>query len=243
MTPSISIFIRTYRGDREWLNFCLRSLKKYATGFHEVVVVIPKGDEPHFDLFDFHGAKVVWYDDLPIDGYNAQQECKVHADQMCEGQLICFIDSDCFITAPLTPGMFCNERGKPIQLLRHWAEVGDAKCWLPITAAALGETPIFEHMACQGSIYDRTTFSVLRTHMEATHKMTIREYISRVKGREFSEFNLLGAFALRYLPHFYDWRIADPSTDGYPRTIRQQWSWQPGGVDRHRAEYEELLAR
>ena len=240
---STSIFIRTYRTDRHWVSYCLRSLKKHATGFHEIVVVIPKGDEPHFDLFDFHGARVVWYDDLPMEGYCAQQECKVHADQLCEGDRICFIDSDCFITATLTPDMLCNERGKPIQLLRHWEETGDAKMWLPITAAALGETPTFEHMACQGLLYDRRTFPLLRAHIQNTHGVSLREYISKVKGREFSEFNLLGAFALRYTPSFYDWRMADPSTDGYPRHIRQQWSWQPGGVERHIAEYEELLAR
>lgn len=239
-----SIFIKSYRGDREWLGYCLRSLKKFATGFHETVICLPVGDEPHFDLFDFHGARVKWVQEPPNEsGYVVQQEIKLMADQYCSGGLICFIDSDCFITAPLSPGMFCNDLGKPIQLLRHWDSVGDAKCWLPITAAALGETPIFEHMACQGLVYDRRTFSMLRTHLEATHKMTLREYVSKVKGREFSEFNLLGAFALRYLPHIYDWRIADPSTDGYPRHIRQQWSYQPGGVERHIAEYNEILAR
>ena len=238
-----SIFIRTYRGDREWLNYCLRSLEKFASGFHEVVISIPTGDEPHFDLFDFRGANVVWYNDAKCDPYVAQQENKLCADQYCTGQLICFVDSDCFATEPVTPASFCNERGKPIQLLRHWADTGDAKCWLPITAAALGETPTFEHMAAMPLIYDRRTFPLLRDHIAATHKESLREYISKVKDREFSEFNLLGAFALRYTPSFYDWRLADPSTDGYPRSIRQQWSWQKGGVDRHRAEYEEILAR
>ena len=84
---------------------------------------------------------------------------------------------------------------------------------------------------------------LLRQHMESLHNMSVTDYISRVKGRDFSEFNVLGAFCLRYTPHLYDFRIANPATDGFPRTIRQQWSWQQGGVERHRAEYEEILAR
>lgn len=243
MTPSISIFIRTYRGDREWLTYCLRSIHKFLTGHLEVVICIPKPDAPHFDLYNFHKAKVVWYDDIPGDGYVAQQECKLMADTMCSGDHIMFIDSDCFVQTFLNVGSFMDARHRPVQLIRHWAEVGEAIMWQPIVTRALTVVPTFEHMAAMPLIYDRRTFPLLRAHIQNTHGASLREYISQVTNREFSEFNLLGAFSLRYTPSLYDWRMADPATDGYPRHIRQQWSWQPGGVDRHRAEYEEILAK
>ena len=38
------IFIKSYRGDFEWLPGCLHSIQKYATGFRDVVIVVPDTD-------------------------------------------------------------------------------------------------------------------------------------------------------------------------------------------------------
>lgn len=233
-----AIFIRSYRSDREWLSFCLRSLKKFAHGFTEVIIALPTGDEPHFDAFDTHGGRIVWETDPPeVHGYLAQQIAKLYADTHTDADYILFADSDCFSTYKFRPDDWCW-KGKPFQLIRHWSEVGHAICWKEPTSLALGVEPIFEHMAALPIIHDRRLFPLLRAHVEKLHQKSMRDYVSSVQS--FSEFNVMGSFALRYLPHLYEWRIADPPVDGYPRPFVQGWSH--GGVDAHRETYETMLA-
>lgn len=240
---STSIFVRSYRADRFWLEYCLRSLEKFARGFDEIVVSLPVGDEPHFDKYDYRGARVVWYHDPKCSGYTAQQVNKVEADLYCPADHILFLDSDCFIESELRPEMFFSA-GKPIMLLRHWDSLtGDVKQWLPITEGIVGFTPMFEAMACPGLIYNRSTLQRLREHIDHTHKKTIREYALTIQADRMSEFNALGAIAHRFQPFLYDFRIADPASDGFPRNIRQQWSYKEGGVESHRAQYEKILAQ
>lgn len=242
MSTGTSIFVRSFRTDRFWLEYCLRSLEKFAKGFLEIVVALPVGDEPHFYDYDYRGAKVVWYHDPKCSGYTAQQVCKMEADLYCQGDTILFLDSDCFITSEIRPEMFFTD-AKPKMLLRHWDSVGEnAKNWKEITKSFVGFTPMFEAMACPGLIYDRSTLALLRQHIEHTHKKTVREYSLVVQNDRLSEFNALGAIAHRFQPYLYDFRIANPSTDGYPRMIRQQWSYESGGVLNYKEEYERILA-
>lgn len=219
-----SIFIRSYRGDRFWLDYCLRSLKKFAHGFKEIVVVLPKGDEPHFDGTNFHGARVVWWDDLPGDGYLGQQHCKMYADTIVDSDYVFFVDSDCFAEGEVHPDMY-RSGVKPIQLLRYWEGIGDAAIWEPITEKAMGFAPRFEHMAFVPLMYWRNTLTECRKYMEGVHDKTLGQYIQSVPARSFSEFNALGAFAHAFQPHLYDWRLADPATDGVSRIVKQYWSW------------------
>lgn len=237
-----SIFIRSYRSDRFWLDYCLRSVEKFCKGFAEVVVCLPIGDEPHFDSTDFHGARVVWVQDPDCHGYVAQQICKIEADLHCSTSSILYLDSDCFVTAHMIPEMFA-ECGKPIQLLRHWDELDEAsKKWKGITESVVGFEAIFEHMPCHPMIFQARTLRLLREVIEHTHKMSLREFARTIKENRMSEFNALGAVAHRYQPFLYAWRVADPATDEYPRVVTQQWSYQEGGIERHKEEYEKILA-
>lgn len=235
-----SIFIRSYRADRFWLEYCLRSLQKFASGFVETIVALPIGDEPHFDNYDFRGAKVVWVQDPECASYIAQQVSKVEADIHCKGGNILFLDSDCFVRSEFRPEMFMRN-GRPVQLLRHWdlLEDSNAKEWKSITETLIGFTPIFESMACLPLIYDRRTLMLMQEYIWSTHKMPLRELVKSVKAM--SEFNALGALAHRFHPFLYHFEIANPETDGYPRIVTQQWSYKEGGVDCHRVEYEEAL--
>lgn len=249
-----SIFIRSWRGDREWLRYCLLSLKKFAVGFAEIIVVLPKEDELHFDKFDFHGAIVKWVNDPPnTSGYLSQQISKLYADTMTQSEWIMYVDSDCFAKKEFRPSDFftlpinnsSNEKFQPmkgIQLLRHWSEVADAKCWKEPTALPLGFEPVYETMAVMPLIYNRQSLILLRKHIREVHKKSAAEYIAQLPSPTFSEFNVLGTFSLRYLPYLYDWRMANPSTDGYCRPITQYWSKAPGGVEEHREEFERILA-
>lgn len=237
-----SIFIKSWRQDRHFLSYCLRSLAKFATGFRDIVVALPEIDRPHFDGFNFFTASVKWVDE-PDDGkgYLRQQVTKLHADNYCAGDVIVMIDSDCFIKQPMNPEMFLSN-GKPISLIRHWADVNTAVVWKPITEKFLTFQPCFEGMACLPFIVDRRALPLIREYCQSTHNKSIDDYVLAQPGKEFSEFNALSSFSQRFTPHLYDWRIADPATDGFPRVLVQRWSWSDAGVDPFKEEYERILA-
>jgi len=237
-----SIFIKSWRGDREWLAYCLRSLQKFATGFKETVVAIAELDRPHFEGFNFCGARVVWIDE-PDDGrgYVRQQISKVNADQYVDSDIIFYIDSDCFVTQPMKPEDFMPA-GKPICLIRHWVDAGSAKAWKPIIQKFLTWEPAFEGMAALPFVIDRRVLPLLREYAQRTHGCPIEDYILSQPGNDFSEFNAMSAFSQRFTPYLYDWRIADPATDGFPRVLTQKWSWDKEGIHPYKEAYERILA-
>lgn len=238
-----SILIRSWRADREFLRYCLRSLQKFARGFMETVVVIPEIDQPHFDNFNWCGARVLWIDE-PDDGlgYLRQQRTKVYADVYTQADLIFMIDSDCFAMKTFYPESFM-ENDRPIALIRHWGDVGDAKLWKPIVEKFLTFPACFETMAALPIIFDRRMLPLLRGYAQATHDMTLDEYIIQQVPNKFSEFNAALNFAMRFCPYMYSWRVANPDCDGFPRDrIVQRWSWSERGVSEFKEEYERILA-
>lgn len=238
----VSIFVRSYRGDRFFLDYLLRSLEKFSKGFHEIVVGVPAIDEPHFRHTDFHGAKLNLIDE-PEEGkgYLYQQITKLYSDMLCEGDFIMVVDSDCFFFESFTSEEYFIA-GKPISLLRHWADAGSGDVWKPITEKFTTFEMMFEGMACLPFIIDRRVLPMIRDYCESTHKESISSYILRQPNGEFSEFNALSAFSHRFTPYLYHWQIADPATDGFPRKHWQRWSWDKAGVDPFREEYEKILA-
>lgn len=242
MTKASSILIKSWRGDREWLSYCLRSIEKMCSRFKETVVVLAEIDRPHFDQFDFHGARVVWIDEPDNGrGYIQQQLVKLHADEYVDSDFIFYIDSDCFITAPLKPEDFLPN-GKPICLIRHWADAGSAAAWKPIIQKFLTFEPCFEGMAALPFIIDRRVLPLLREYAKATHGISIDEYALAQPGNDFSEFNIMSAFSQKFTPYMYDFRIADPERDGFPRVLTQKWSWGHE-LDKYKDDYERILAQ
>lgn len=237
-----SIFVKSCRKDRFFLQYLLRSLAKFATGFVETVLLIPEMDRPHFELTDFGNASVRWVDEPDGQNYLRQQAFKMHADEYCSGELILAIDSDCFFFKSISPEMF-QSNGKAISLIRHWADAGTSIAWKPITEKFLKWEMAFDGMACLPFIIDRRVLPLIRQYSQDTHGKSIDEYILSCPGNDFSEFNALSAFSLRFTPFFYDWRIANPEADGFPRNHWQKWSWSEEGVIPFEEEYKAILAK
>lgn len=238
-----SIFIRSWRRDRFWLDYCLRSLERFAHGFVETVVVIPENDKAHFEATDFHGAKVCWVSEKEGTGPLSQQRDKLHADEYCAGDLILFLDSDCFMLKETRPEDFMAN-GRPIALIRHWADASTAAPWKPITEAFLKFTPSFETMCNLPIIFDRRELPLLRDYCKSIHGgMSIDEYVLSRPRNEFSEFNAVLNFAIRYCPFMHHWQLA-AGNDGFPRDrIVQRWTWGNYGVEKFADGYERILAQ
>lgn len=226
-------FIKSWRKDRFLLDYCLRSLQKRAIGFRQTIVLLPKGDEPHFATTDFRGAKVIWVNETIGNGYLGQQVFKHRAYEYTDADFILFPDSDCFAFNDITPSSFFNSDNKPIHLITPYGLTGDKgmEAWKEVTSRSLGFDVAFECMRAHPAIYHRDTLIECVKYLEAVHAKSLESYVASQPGNHYSEFNVIGSFALKFQPHLYDWRIATGSSAEYPR-MEQAWSWAPDGDDR-----------
>lgn len=230
-----SIFIRTYAKDAPWLAYCLRSLRKFAIGFNEIVVAYPKGESAAFAEVDFTGVRCTEINPSRCPGYIDQQISKVFADGYCTGECILHLDSDCIAKEPFFANQFVSG-GRPMLIYRPWDSVGDAICWKEPTQKALAREPAYEFMACLPIIYRRETYARFRSHLSVLHGKDARKYIAMQE--RFSEFNALGNFAHQQEPDKYIFITADNTN--YPRPLLQFWSHED--INLRREELERIVA-
>lgn len=227
---STAIFIRTYKGDLEWLKYCLRSIHKFCTGFDEIIIAIPF-NQAHFLIpFNLIRERVVHSLVYERD-YLGQQISKLQAFKHTRADYIMFVDSDCVFHAPASPELFMQD-GKPVILKTHYSKAGDAICWQDITEQFAGYRPEYEYMRRMPLLYRRDT-------LEALWDDSLQERIMAQPGHSFSEFNLIGAYAEKHEAEKYVFLDTDkielPSA-----VLKQHWSW--GGLNNDlRKELEEIL--
>lgn len=231
------IFIRTYKGDAHWLSYCLRSIKKFCTEFGELVIVCPADSEYLIrPLAEEYGAKFFTCPRLHADDYMGQQATKMMADTWCNGDAICFVDSDVVFTRPVTPADIITDN-KIVLLKTAYSEI---ECpWQKYTEQATGLPVEFEYMRRLPLTYPRSLLPVVRKHLENTHGKTFEEFIGEIPGRHFSEFNVLGAIADHLNVDSIRW--LNTTVDDIPDVfIKQFWSW--GGLtDEISKQIEEIL--
>lgn len=225
MTPNVSAFIRSYRGDIPWLKYCLRALRERGNQFSQIVLCVPY--EEHHEFLpvlketDTKGrVELRTCEPIASDGYIDQQITKCHADMHCRCDFIMHFDSDCIALREIELSEFFAA-GRPKLLFRRWYDSGTAIVWEKITSYVLKAPAAFETMASHPFIYHRSTHELFRRHIRATHKMEFIEFMQRQK--EFSEFNAIGNFCHQATPDAY-YFIRAGADDGFPRPFRQFWS-------------------
>ncbi len=228
---NISIFIRSYAKDKEWLRLCLTALSKRLQGQstqpEEIVVAIPKGDRETFSGFPFGKIEVMWVQARHPNPYIDQQITKTLAETYCRGDFILHVDSDSIAREPLDLDDYFIH-GRPKLLFRSWDAAGTGICWKDVTTQVLRVEPCFETMPSIGIMYHRST-----------HGVSFDSWVGSVGN--LSEFNAIGNYAHRFTPEAYHFiRAIGPGADGYPRPFRQFYSHN--GVDAHRQEIDEIMA-
>ena len=227
----ISIFIKSYRNDFQFLNYCLKSIDKFVTGYSEIVIAIPEWDVELFEeaMYGIEADVIA----VPMkeygDGYLYQQFAKMIAYQLCVGKYIMFVDSDCIFTGPvnLSPA----EDYKPEILMTDYADVGDALCWKEPTEKWIGCSVNYEYMRRIPVTYRSST-------LEAIHKSRPNLENEIMGSGRFSEFNAMGIWAHLNEPEKY--KFIDTANWEYtPHVARQFWSW--GGIDSCLHEIESIL--
>lgn len=234
---TFSIFVKSYSPDFGWLQYCLRSITKFASGFSETVVVIP--ETAHLELTQ---EKVIKIKEPCSEGYTSQQIVKMNADKYCSGDYIVFTDSDTIFTKPITPNDLMIE-GKPLWLMTPMAEVtaadNNARSHERAMKEFAGHDSEWEMMRRLPVVVPRWAFPAFREYCQEKHGKTFQEWAMTQPHRQVTEFNHLGMFLYEHYRnwiHFHDTRHSIP-----PAFVLQKWSWISGGADTAREEFEEIL--
>lgn len=238
--PRTTIFIVTYAKDAEWLKYCLRSINKFTTRFHRVVVVAPSRDgklmeaicQEHrvfLEVFEEAKAPLGHLDHLV-------QKCRAY-EYDPEADYFLFMDSDTVWNQPVSPAdYFVN--GKPVLLFEDYKAIaGNPRqkqrlWWKTQTERALKMDVTKEFMTRHPSIYSSRTLRKAVAYGNKLHG-SFRDYVltqkpDRLPG--FSEFNYLGAFAFAFENDHYHWiDISNHPDQRPPDKLTQFWSF--GGLD------------
>ena len=252
----VAIFIRCHKPDAPWLEYCLRSIEKYATCFEYVMLVVPTRDhDVFFKMQSRHRFKIHAY---IVNTWRPMLSGEVHlchADEICNDvDAVCCFDSDCLFVAPATPEDYLVG-GKPVLIAQSYEYLASKNnpgvVWQGMAENALGWKPTHETMR-HPTIYHRGLFAPFRAAVEQhTHKpfdkyvMSCREQFPQT----FAELTSLGAYAAKFFPDKY--YFADVQTEaikamadsGAPITahkLAQYWSHD--SVDKHRAELEAICS-
>lgn len=234
---SAAIFIRSFIKDYEFLFYCLRSIHKFASGFSEIIIAVPEGQQGPLSHLTAETVITV-HDGQP--GYLAQMDSKLHADLHTKSEFILHCDSDVYLTRPITPQTFM-EGDKARWLMTPWSECHDArKAWFGVMATCLRECPTHDFMRRNTIMVPRWAYGAFREFIQQEHGVTLTHYVMNRPAHEFSEYDCLGFYLWLHHRDKIAWH--DTSVMGVPPANEiQHWSY--GGLTPEiRQEMEAALA-
>lgn len=236
--PKTSILMVTYAKDFEFARYAFYSTTKFATGFHEKIVVVPDRDVQLFlPEARKHGFEVVGFAERSGAGMLHHMVKILEADELCSGDYILHMDADCLFTKPTTPDVYFRD-GK-VELWREayedFKDYAVRYSWKKCVRDAIGIDPVWETMCRHPNVHYRGVYAYTRTLIQTMHG-DWREYILRCRNefpQTFAEYPTLGTVALecyaeRYLP------VTIGVTGRTPELVREHHMtahWSHAGID------------
>jgi hypothetical protein len=214
----ISLFVRSYPKDFEWLHHSVRSMRKNLIGISDRVLTVPHGSQIPDDISSFFDR--IYYSIETHPGYLAQQIDKVRAYKQCKYTDILFSDSDCIYYAPYDARKMIVDGKITLYKTRYSSLSGDVLTWRPITHVATGILPEWEYMRCFPMMHKSFVCKALD---EST---VYNSYLKILQPNNLSEFNALGIIADTYYSEHYNFIDTDISLP--TQSTKQYWSW--GGI-------------
>jgi len=241
------IFISSYRKDFKWLEYFLKSCKKFCRGFHDrPVVAVPEED---LSLAAHLGelAHFVRRPDVLGRGMMSSQRAMLEADRYCPGtDFVHLLGSDNFVAEPYVAEDFLRD-GRPLMYripYSHWKESAPIDhChptnWQKGIRLVFHTDAEFEYMNRKPNLYPRPLYELTRMMIEE-HMPGVSwwDYVQHAEKTLFSEQNVLGFVAERWAPHLYHF-VPNTNYKGsafetayidQKQPILAFWSW--GGLDR-----------
>lgn len=244
------VLIASYQKDFIWLGPCLASLNKFSNGFlPPVISVAPDDAVGAHEIVNRHYPEAtvrVHCDERgKTKGNLRAQLSMMNGDKLCPAaDYIWLVGSDCIVHSEFSPEPFFRD-GLPVMLVNsyeHLFKFVPRACILPWqdgVERSLGFRPDFEYMRRLPLMYPRDLFRMTREAVSARHACDFTDYVYEVHSKtdkgersdssNFSESNLLGAYAHKYEPGMFYWYNLDTQYNPIPNPLIQFWSH--GGLD------------
>jgi hypothetical protein len=209
MTPDVTLFLRTYRGDAQWVVELMRSIDRWVKigtpdGFRELVVHVDPQDEAMFKPIIGARGRIVSSEPWCKKPYINQQAVKLHCDLWCKSPYVLFIDSDyCFNDTATPDSFFVN--GLPDLLITRYAALAGTVPWQQTVERIMGEPAEYETMRGARLCHVTELFPALRNFISEKHGTPdVGHWLCQFP--QLSEFNLAGTFAYKVARDRYHWR-------------------------------------
>jgi hypothetical protein len=110
--------------------------------------------------------------------------------------------------------------------------------WKPVIEKFIRQPVPYEFMRSMPFMVPRWLYGKLREYCHATHGMIISDYIRNQPPREFTEFNVMGAYAYRNHTKSFKWVN---TLDRMPKHVCRQFRSWDGLTPAYKAEIESIL--
>lgn len=222
------IFIKSYKGDAPWLEYCLKSIKKFCKSYGQVLVA--SEDKEIGQIADYHGAIFRPVNKFTGDGYIHQQVIKLIADHFFHPstEYIVYWDSDCMAIREHTPEFWFKD-GKPIMMVTPYSSLPapPAMPWKSVTEEIMKFECPFETMRRHPMVIPRGLLPEIREYLTTIHRKKWSDYLLSRPYRSCSEFNMIGSYILKFHPEIVT--VVNTDKDPLPpNALKQFWSW--GGI-------------
>lgn len=230
----------SYAKDFGYLEYCLKSVAKFATGFRQFIILVPINDLlPAYQRFgEMAGAiPVNWlcYSEWPGKGMLHHMMQIMLSDQWSDADFFCHMDSDCIFTSPVSPATYIED-GKPYLRYEPFDSLGvrhpGAAKWQEVAQAVLPFAVKNETMRCHPGTFHRSLYpvawQVIEDKLGRPFDGWMREQQNEFP-QTFCEFVTLGNVAMEYFPDAY--HLVRQSGDRVVPDNHLQQFWGHGAID------------
>lgn len=234
----IDIMIPTYYADFIWAEYCLKSVKQYATGFRNVILVSDNDGHQLPQSITQIMPIIVKYIDVPAKmppnlqhrpGYLWQQILKLNWMDYTDADAVLILDSDEMLSCPVTPRDFRDDYGRFRYSYRSWEFADDAIVWKKPTTEILGFEPEYEAMCVAGFIFERKTTYNFIEYLKKIHNATdLWNVFFKYDMTLFSEYNAYGSYVNKYDNNTVYYKVINSNERFVNHGFIKSWSY--GGL-------------
>jgi len=239
---NVDIMIPTYYKDFVWLEYLLKSLKKFASGFRKIIVVTDDdGNILPDNIKNIVPIELIYVKMLECPksiefrpGYFWQQYLSLNWMEYSDADTVLILHSDGMLTEKLTPNDLVDSNNRFRWFYRRWADAGEAIVWKLPSEQALKHVTTCEAMCMPGFIFEKHTTMNFINYMKKIHNASsLWDCFFKYNPKLFSEFNVFGSFILYFDNQMYSKILISNDNlsewqDTFHHKILSSWSY--GGL-------------